>query len=386
MLKKRLNRLFDNFSTRLDTYNRIEISKAAILDNVVFYENISKGPIAPVLKANAYGHGISQLAAALKTKNFPFIAVDGYFEALELRSLSKAPILVMGAIKPAEYKKLKLANIAFVVQNKESITALGNLGRPIKVHLEINTGMNRYGINPEQIDECIGLIKTYPALKLDGVMTHLADSDSENSRNTEESIALFDEVIDKILANGFKPSWIHAGQSTGSLRIKSKYANVSRIGLGLYGINPFPKNNPNYKVCQKLRPVMRFISAISHINELKIGDGVSYNYSFVAKKPMRVGVIPAGYYEGINRVLSNQGTVKIGNYQQPIVGKVCMNHTMFDLEGTDAQVGDEVVVYSENPEAKNSVAKVAASHGLSPYELLSNLSPTVRRQLVEDFK
>lgn len=126
---------------------------------------------------------------------------------------------------------------------------------------------------------------------------------------------------------------------------------------------------------------MCFISAISHINELKASDKISYNYTFTAAKDMRVGVLPLGYYEGLNRALSNSGVVKIGNHYQPIVGQICMNHTMVDLGDTNAQVGDEAVIYSNNPTDENSINNIAAEHKLLHYELLTRLSPTVRRSL-----
>jgi alanine racemase len=127
---------------------------------------------------------------------------------------------------------------------------------------------------------------------------------------------------------------------------------------------------------------MRFISSISHINEVQKGEGVSYNYTFTAPKAMRIGVIPAGYYEGVSRDLSNRGFVKISGRLQPITGKICMNHTMISLENVAAKVGDPVVVYSNDKRDPNSLDKLFTENQLSPYELLTNLSPTIHRTLV----
>jgi len=381
MIRNYIDQLLSNYASKIDTYNRLEISKSALYHNAKFYEEATNQPIIPVLKANAYGHGLEQVARALSGGNFPFLAVDSYFEALRVRQYSNIPILIMGPIKPSNFAKLKVKNIAYVVQDRQTIKVLAELGKPANIHLEINTGMNRQGIAPADIDEYISLIQKFSKLNLEGVMTHLAEADSQDDRYLDQPIKIFDDTIDKIIASGLTPKWFHAGQSAGSLRVKSNYTNISRIGIGLYGINPFSENHQLYKKCQKLRPAMCFISAISHINELKASDKISYNYTFTAAKDMRVGVLPLGYYEGLNRALSNSGVVKIGNHYQPIVGQICMNHTMVDLGDTNAQVGDEAVIYSNNPTDENSINNIAAEHKLLHYELLTRLSPTVRRSL-----
>ncbi|HET7673605.1 MAG TPA: alanine racemase C-terminal domain-containing protein, partial [Candidatus Saccharimonadales bacterium] len=182
---------------------------------------------------------------------------------------------------------------------------------------------------------------------------------------------------------GFKPELIHIGQSASSVRMKSKYANATRIGLSLYGLNPFPTGHKLYSEFKKnLKPALKFVSTISKVNYLKPGDGVSYNYTFRAKKNMKIAVLPLGYYEGIDWRLSNKGKVKLGEKFLPIVGKVCMNHTMIDISGTSAKVGDEVAVFSDNPDDENSLDNIAARHALFIYELATRLSPDVRRVLV----
>ena len=155
-----------------------------------------------------------------------------------------------------------------------------------------------------------------------------------------------------------------------------------RLGIGLYGINPFPKSHPLHAKLTGLRPAMRLVSTITKVIELKKGDKVSYNYTFTAPKDMKIGVLPLGYFEGVNRVLSNKGVIKIGDKFTPIVGRVCMNHTMISLEGLEAKVGDEVVVYSNNPKDKNAIDNIEAEHSLFDYSLLTSLSHDIRRLLV----
>jgi alanine racemase len=311
----------------------------------------------------------------------PYIAVDGYFEALRVREVSDQPVLVMGAIKPENFKKMKYDNFTFVVQDAESIKALAATGKRIKVHLECNTGMNRYGARLGEAVELARLIQKYKNLTLEGVMSHLADSDGINQTTVDKAVAGFDQCVELIRALGLEPSILHVAQSAGGVRAKSKYANAMRLGISLYGINPFPEAHKHHQVLRDLRPAMRLVSTITKVTQLQKGDKVSYNYTFTAPKDMTIGVLPLGYFEGVNRALSNAGTVQVGQRQTPIVGRVCMNHTMFSLEGIDAKRGDEVVVFSNDPRDKNAIDHIAKDHKLFNYTLLTSLSHDVRRVL-----
>lgn len=375
-LKRRLERPYE-------VYSRVEVSKAALLHNAEFFSQHSGLQVIPVLKGNAYGHGIEQVATALKGERFPYIAVDGYFEALKVRRHNpRQPILVMGMIKPQNFPKLKFHRLTFVVQDEATLHALGKLSRRVKVHLELNTGMNRYGITPKELQKYIVLIRQYPKIKLEGVMAHLADPDGDNDRTIHTAVKLFDTSVEKILAAGLKPTVFHTAQSAGGPRVRSRYATAMRLGIGLYGINPFPPKHVLRSTMQ-LRPALQLISTISKVQQLKKGDKVSYNYTFTAPKAMRVGVLPLGYHEGVNRGLSNKGQVKIGSRFYPIVGRVCMNHTIVALGDENIHAGDEVVVYSNHAADQNSIDTIAAQHGLFSYSLLTDLSPDVRRYLID---
>ncbi len=382
LLRTQIDRILKKFEKDFAVHNRIEVSRAAVLHNVELFERLGGKQVIPVLKGNAYGHGIRQVAEALKGKKLPYIAVDGYFEALRVREVSKQPVLVMGAILPQNFKRLKYDNFAFVVGDEVTINALGKTGKRVKVHLECNTGMNRYGAKPDEMAKLTKLILSYKNLTLEGVMSHLADSDGTDPATVDAAVEYFDKCVEDVRAAGGNPKMLHVAQSAGSLKAKSKYANAVRLGIGLYGINPFPKNHALHNKLKDLKPALRLVSTITKVIDLQKGDKVSYNYTFTAPKPMKIGVLPLGYFEGVNRALSNRGVVKIGNAFTPIVGRVCMNHTMLSLEGLDAKVGDEVVVYSNNPADKNAIDRIAAEQDLFNYTLLTSLSSDVRRVLV----
>ncbi|HTE57854.1 MAG TPA: alanine racemase [Verrucomicrobiae bacterium] len=382
MIRTHLHRLTKKLQRSYEVYNRIEISKSALTHNAEFFGQHSGLQIIPVLKGNAYGHGIQQVATALKGEWFAYIAVDGYFEALKVRAHNpRQPILVMGMIKPQNFPKLKFRQLAFVVQDEDTLHALGKLGKRVKIHLELNTGMNRYGVMPHELQKYIDLIQQYPKIQLEGIMAHLADPDGDDSQTIHAAVKLFDTSVEKILAAGLKPTLFHTAQTAGGPRAQSAYANAMRLGIGLYGINPFPPKHALHDTV-RLRPALRLVSTISKVQQLEKGDKVSYNYTFTAPKAMRIGILPLGYHEGVSRALSNKGQVKIGSRFYPIVGRVCMNHTIVALGDENVHAGDEVVVYSNHSADQNSIDTIAVQHGLFSYSLLTDLSPDVRRYLI----
>lgn len=383
MLRATVDHFLRRFEKEFLTHNRIEVSRSALLHNLDVFAGLSGKEVMPVLKGNAYGHGIEQVAEALKTRHLRYIAVDGYFEALRVRKVSPhQPVLIMGEIRPENFAQLKYANFAFVVQDVAAVEALVATGRRLKVHIECNTGMNRYGAKPDDAVKLAYIIMQHPRLELEGVMSHLADSDGDNPRTVAAAVEQFDATIERIRRLGANPTVLHLAQTAGSVVAKSKYATAMRLGIGLYGINPFGPGHLLQGKLHDLKPALRFVSTITKITQINKGEKVSYNYTFTAPHQLNIGVIPVGYYEGLNRSLSNKGTVKVGSVQAPIVGRVCMNHTMVNLDGTQAKVGSEVVVYSNNPRDPNSIDAIARTHKLFNYGLLTALSPDVRRELV----
>jgi alanine racemase len=370
--------------TKYRPLNRVEIGRDRLLHNVGLIQQQHPGAaVIPVLKGNAYGHGINEVASILNDADIDMLAVDGYFEANRIRYISRHRILVMGYILPENVKLLDTRRCSFVVQDISGLQALGKLKRRVRVHVELNTGFNRLGLSPDELDEYLAVLKKYPRLELEGVMTHLADADNElDERYTIRQVTAFDEQVERILAAGFTPKLIHIAQTAGSTKARSRYANTVRLGIGLYGVNPLGPRDTKQAQLADLRPVLELKSTIIKVLELQKGDKVSYNCTFTAPRPMRVGVLPLGYYEGVQRALSNQGVCTSGGHQLPIVGRVCMDHTMIDLTGTELGVQDEVTVISNDPTKPNSVAGMQAAYGLFTYTTLTGLSSSIRREVV----
>ena len=385
MLRTYLKQFVSRIRTNdYQTLNRIELSRANVLHNIALIQEQHPGySIFPVLKSNAYGHGLTELAKILNEATCDFLVVDGYFEAAKIRTITKHRILVMGYIRPHNTKLLDTKRCSFVVQDIDSLKAFGRLGRPVRIHVELNTGMNRMGLQPHELGPYLEIFKQYPNLELEGIMSHLADADNDQDNTfTEQQTTCFDALVSQVQAAGFKPKYIHLAQTAGSTKTKSTFANSIRLGIGVYGINPLAPTDPLYNKLKALKPALSLTSTIVKIIDLQKGDKVSYNGIFTAPRAMRIGVLPLGYYEGIPRELSNAGVVTLDGTLLPIVGRVCMNHTMISLEKTNAQVGDEVIVIDNNPEAPNSVEQICLRHTLFPYALLTGLSSSIRRVII----
>ena len=378
-----LSKALKSLESEFQTLNRVEISRSAILHNFNLFQAFSlTSAIIPVLKANAYGHGLEQVAEILKARQFPYIAVDGYFEALRIREVSAQPLLIMGAILPENFKRMKYKDLTFVVHDHTTIEALGNLAKPITVHLEIDTGMSRHGIHTSELPEILATLSKFPKLHLEGVMSHLADSDNPDAGFTETQTERFDATVEQILKAGFKTTLFHLAQTAGSTKVNSRFANAIRVGIGLYGVNPLEKTDPFYSVLENIQPTLQIISTITKVLTLEPGDTVSYGRTFTAKKPMKIGVLPIGYYEAIPRELSNCGTVVWENTSLPIVGRVNMNHTMIDLTGTTAKPFDEVIVLGGNSTLPTSITSISEKNALFSYGLLTRINENLRRVIV----
>ena len=379
--KKTLKQLTSNNYSPL---NRIELDRKRMLYNLELVQKNHPGfEVMPVLKGNAYGHGITQVAEILDSSKAKFLAVDGYFEAAKVRDITSKKILVMGYTLPENVHLLDSKRCSFVVQDINGLRAFGALGKPVRIHLELNTGMNRLGLQPEELSVYLKVLKKHPMLSLEGVMTHLADADNERDDSfTSQQVTEFDKQVSGILSDGFLPEYIHIAQTAGSVKVGSLYANAIRMGIGTYGINPLQQGDPYFAELKKLKPVLELKSTIIKTFDLRKGAPISYNCTFRAPAAMRVGVLPIGYYEGVPRELSNKGCVTYGNLELPILGRVCMNHTIIDLLDSGLQVKNEVTVISNNSLRPNSVAGLQAKHDIFNYALLTGLSSSVRRVIV----
>ncbi len=373
------------FEKKFDVYNNIYISRSAILNNFDIFTKLSPGGfVIPVLKSNAYGHGLQQITEILKARRFPYVAVDGYFEGLKIHEMSKQPVLVMGAIKNSNYDGINPRGYAFVVHDIDSVRSIGQTKKKFLIHIELETGMGRHGVRIDELNDLLNEIKKYKNIIIDGAMTHLADADNPKSvKHVNLQTSRFDIGVKMIIDAGFNPKYIHIAQSAGSVKVKSKYANSLRIGIAMYGITPLELNDKLANKLHDLRPALRLTSTIDKVLNVDCGETVSYSRTFTAKRNSRIGILPLGYYEGLPRALSNIGRVRWRNKYLPIAGRVCMNHTMINITDCKAKKDDEVIIISNNPQDQLSLNNICQQYGLFNYGVLVSLNQNIRRTIVE---
>ncbi len=341
------------------------------------YPNLS---FAPVLKSNAYGHGLVLVAQILDKENIAFLVVDSLFEAMILRNEDvKSRILVIGYTSAANINNSKLSGVDFAITSLEHLQTIARVITKTKTfHLKIDTGMNRQGILPSQIAGAIKIIQASKYLKLAGVCSHLADADSLDGSFTKLQIKQWQEVVATFKKNFPEIKYYHLSASAGVFYADYLTGSVVRLGIGLYGINASPFVNLD------LKPGLRIESIVSSVKTVAAGEGVGYGLTYRTAKPGKIATVPVGYFEGIDRRLSNKGFLKINDYFCPIIGRVSMNITTLDISAVlNISLGDKVVVVSDNQSDKNSVANMAAFAQTIPYEILIHIPPHLRRVVVK---
>lgn len=391
------NSLMPLFSrARYRTLNTVRVSGDALLHNLNLYRQFFPGKaICPVLKANAYGHGLVEVGRIANdelrsTNGGQFLIVDSLYEAYALhKARIKSPILVLGYTFSENLRGRRLP-FHFAVSDLESAKVLARQGA--KLHLKVDTGMNRMGFAMEELPRVLKELKNLGA-EVAGVLTHLADADhldgGDGLSYTIQQLGKFKKAVELVKGAGFNPQWIHAGQTAGAfaqqdfLAQHGDFVNTIRLGIGLYGISPLEGTDGASSLLSDLRPAMEVVSTVVGIRHLKPGDRVSYSGTFTADRAMTLAVVPFGYYEGLPRALSNVGCMRIKGVVCPMMGRVCMNYTMVDASVVPGlALGDEVEVYSKDPAAPNSIAALAKLAGTIPYELMVRVAESVRREVV----
>lgn len=381
---------FLNFLRRLwqNQYNpgfhllRLEIDSLRLKENLNFFKKAFPSyQIAAVIKGNAYGHGLKEIGLLLdKNLNVRFLALDNLIEAKTLRNLGiKKEILILNYIPQELLPSLKkIKNCSVVISSLfQAEVFKEKINFPLKVHLEVETGMNRQGINLKELLSTISLLSSNRKITIEGLMTHLADADSPSPSQTLKQLELWKEAV-KIASKHLNLKFLHFAATAGTNYLKYAPSNLLRIGLGLYGFD-----TTKDKIL-KVKPLLSFWAKIINLKKISKGEKVGYNFSYEAKRDSWLALLPCGYYEGIPRALSNQGFVYWRDIPLPIVGLVNMNLTTIDVTSLSGKIKieDEIEVISTNLEKLNSVPNLAKIIKTNPYEILTRISPTIKRIII----
>lgn len=342
--------------------------------------------VIAVVKADAYGHGAVPVAQALCRAGVQRLGVATVEEGLALRQAGiSAPILVLGAVMPDQLEELAASRLTTVLHDQDSLQQMAAWAKPrhvsTPVHIKIDTGMGRLGFRLEDLPALLEDEAWNGPLQLEGLMAHLADADGGNPAFTNTQLKKFHQAVGAVKARGFEVPLIHIANSAAIIRFPASHWTAVRPGIMLYGYHTLPARVP----APNLKPVLSLIVPIVHVHQLKKGESVSYNRTFVAKRRSRIAVLPMGYADGYSRALSNRGAVLIDGKRAPVVGRVCMDMTMVDVTNIpQAAPGMEAVVIGRQGKLEITAADLAAWQKTIPYEVLCGLGPRVRRVYREE--
>lgn len=338
-----------------------------------------------VVKADGYGHGTVPIARHLAShKSLYGFAVATFEEAMELREAGIThPILILGYTFPNCYEKLAIYNIMPTVFREDSLSLLSEaaakMGKDIKVHIKVDTGMGRIGITPDDtgMDFVDKLLHT-KGLVLDGIFTHFPRADEEDESLSVQQCTVFTDFVKKI-ENTFNIQipYKHCANSAAISHIPESYKDLVRAGISLYGLWPSLETPQNGLL---LKPALSLYSHIVYIKDVKEGTPISYGGTYVTPSRKRIATIPIGYADGYPRALSDVGYVLIRGQKAPIVGRVCMDQMMVDVTHIkDAQMDDLVTLIGTDGDEHISVETVGELSGHINYELICLLGKRVPR-------
>lgn len=358
--------------------NIIEISKKRLISNYKYLSSINKNiKVAPVLKSNAYGHGIIEVGRILDKLNPVFFCVDSIYEAYQLFNAKiKTPILITGFVDPNNLKVKRLP-FSYAVFDLEQFRGIMKSQPQAKVHLFIDTGMHREGLRVDELEMFIKQLNNEERSRVEGIMSHLAFSEEPENIDTKKQIIQFKLAVKILKKYSIFPKFIHFGNSSGLLnnrKLGLLFTNVARTGLALYGISSIKNSG--------LKPVLQLKTHAIQVKKIKKGEKVGYDFTYEAKKDGLIAVLPIGYNDGVDRKLSDKGIVLIKNKPCPIIGRVSMNLCVVDVtEVKNIKIGDEVVVFSNN-EVENNVVNSAKKADMIPYGILIHLERTTKRKII----
>lgn len=354
-----------------------EIDGAALRRNAVLArERIGAGvALLAVIKANGYGHGLTQIAEAL-SKDVELFGVANLQEAIEARNVVREPILILGPALPEERAAIATHGFIASVSSFEEAAEFDRFAdaSAAQLNLVIDTGMGRMGCAEIDAVATLKRISALQGVHIHSVSTHLPVAD-EDAVFTRDEIARFEKVIAQCRAEVLGEYRVHALLSAGVLAFKERPFDVVRVGLMLYGISPLP----DYQ--QLLSPVMTLKSRVALLRSVPAGTTISYGRTFAASREMRVATLSVGYADGYPRALSNRGAaVLIRGQRCPVLGRITMDLTVVDVSDIpDVALGDEVVLFGRQGNEEILASELAERAGTIAWDILTGIGSRVRR-------
>jgi alanine racemase len=354
----------------------LEIDLEAIRRNAQRMREIAGVGLMAVVKAGAYGHGLAPTARAAAHGGAGWLGVARVDEGLELRrSALETPILILGptpADRLPEALEARLRLTVWSEQHLEAAAAAGSRHGDAFVHVKVDTGMNRIGARPEVVLDLVRRASRMTSLRVEGVYTHFACADGADRRITERQNDQFADLVRALESNGLRPPLVHAANTAAALAYPETRWDLVRSGIGLFGMHP----SPEVRLPNGFRPALEWKTRLTRVARVPAGQGVSYGHRYVTRREERIGTIPVGYGDGFRRVEGNQ--VLIAGRKVPVVGTVCMDQCMVQLDSVPAaDAGDEVVLIGTQGSETITAEDLAGLWGTINYEVTCGITERV---------
>ncbi len=367
----------------------VEVNSASLRHNFSAVKSIvpKDAHIMAVVKANAYGAGAIKASEIFLQEGANYLGVATLDEALELRShFSKTPILILGYSPNANASMLIDNDLSAMIFSLEQAEVFSQMAlksqKRLKIHLKIDTGMHRLGLEPNfKSIEIIKKIRALKGLEVEGIFTHLSNADTKIKTHAKNQMKAFNAFLEQLLNQKIEFQYRHAYNSAGILSLcngnENRLLNLYRPGIMLYGF--YPSNGMKETCPTILKNVISLKAQIVQIRSVKKGEFIGYGEHFYTNEETLVGVLALGYADGLVRDLGNRIQVAINNQLAPLIGKVCMDQCFIKLNNIQAKEGDEVILFGDKSAKANDASEIAALLNTIPYETISTLSKRLER-------
>ena len=378
----------NDVETYFSQYHRpvwAEIDLDCIRHNIQEFQRIlnPNTELMAVVKADAYGHGASQVARTALETGASWLAVALPEEGILLRRQGiTAPILLLGSSAPGTEKAVLEHNLCpniFTIDSARRFSECAkSQGKKLPFHLKLDTGMGRIGVHPERLSEFLDVLGTLPQLELQGVFSHFSRADECDKTYSQKQLGRFRDCVMLIHEAGFQPRYHYLSNSAGTMELLDTHFDMVRIGISLYGL--YPSDEVDRSTIQ-LKPALQWKTRITHLKSLPPGEAISYGGQFITQRQTKVATLPLGYADGFRRRLwTKDWQVLIRGQRAPIIGRICMDMCMLDVSDIDdVEIGDDVVLLGRQGDEMIHIDDMAAALDTINYEITCLVGKRVPR-------
>ena len=361
-----------------------EVNLQTLKENFLKLQAYTQSEIMPIVKADAYGHGVIPVVKTLIACGARRYGVALLQEALEIKAVfPEVEVIVIGAPELEEsdtvVKEGIVSTVFQLAQAQVLSEAAVRLNKTARLHLKVDTGMGRIGLRETDVSEILK-IANLPNLLIEGIFTHFATADQRDLSFAQKQLKCFQTLCDKLKKAGLSIPIRHAANSAAIIQLPESHFDLVRLGISLYGLTPSSQISGNVG----LQPVLSWKTRVSQVKSIGTGETVSYGRTFLAAYPTRVATVPVGYADGLRRALSNQGEMLIRGRRSTMIGRICMDQTMLEVTKIPrVKVGDVVTILGKDGNEQLTATEMAGWMGTISYEVVCGISKRVPRVYID---